>query len=191
MHAYTEWKHIHRHTQTCACAHTHAHTLIMWLTVKLRSQSSAKVRIDLHRQMESPIRVCACVYVFMYCIQPLSPSLIETHTHSPVALLCATSLRYHSDDVLAVHHHDGVTAQWKVKGHMWHGVQCVCVYQCEDCPEGKVLQCAVLQKAVWSHLAVRDPLLFGFGESDALNWVEYTGRQQYDSMNAIFCTILP
>lgn len=61
----------------------------------------------------------------------------HTCTHSPVALLCATSSCYHGDDGLVVHHHDGVVAQWKVKGLGWHGVLCICVCQCVDSPKGE------------------------------------------------------
>lgn len=81
--------------------------------------------------MESPISVCVCmaacvcVHVSPNPLHLLSPTHTHTNTHSPVALLRATSSCYHGDDELAVHHHDGVMAQLKVRGREWHGVGCV------------------------------------------------------------------
>ena len=61
-------------------------------------------------------------------IQTDTCTLKHTHTHThmhppPVALLGATSSCYHGNDEIAVHHHDGVMAQLKARGHRSNGLQ--------------------------------------------------------------------
>lgn len=72
--------------------------------------------------------VCLCEFSPWYHALTETRSLIHC-TYSPVAQFCATSPCYRGDDVLVVHHHDGIMAQGKVQVHGWLWVwdDCVCL----------------------------------------------------------------
>lgn len=72
----------------------------------------------------TPPAINKCIGLHHTHTNVLKDTHMRAHTcaHSPVALLCATPSCYHGDDELAVHHHNGVVAQLKVKGCGWHGV---------------------------------------------------------------------